>query len=458
MDDHAEDERQITCKLTSKLPSPYRVPPEPLALPSSLTRLGLSQVVNHLLALEEPHPFDFLINGALLRQPLGAFLREHEISAEATLTIEYIPAIKPPQSSHAEPHDDWVAAVAVVDGADAPGSGRRSNPHVIVSGAYDGIVRTWSYGAGVAGRCLAAHTSHDGPVSGVCVHGGGGVGSFVVSAGKDGRLVGHGMDSHGVLSAQVAYEGHADAVDCVAASPGGESVVSGGWDGAVRVWAAPERAARDAERQDGDDAEDEAPKKKKKRSGRNGAGDAALPVLRSHQALEKHSQCVSGVAWASPSSLVSCSWDHAARIWDAETGACVDTLNGAKALFSVSVAEDGRAVALAGADKAWRLWDPRARSPDGSVVLKAFHSHKAWVAGIAFCAQSPHHLATASHDGTVKIWDLRAVVPLATVEAHEDKALCVAWLGGSAVVSGGADCRLAIHEVGLAGALGDTGG
>ena len=76
---------------------------------------------------------------------------------------------------------------------------------------------------------------------------------------------------------------------------------------------------------------------------------------------------------------------------------------------------------------------------------------------------SPYHVATASHDHTVKLWDVRSVVPLATLSAHTEKVLCVGWIppstataqkggkaaealaGISGIVSGGADCTLHLH-------------
>ena len=59
------------------------------------------------------------------------------------------------------------------------------------------------------------------------------------------------------------------------------------------------------------------------------------------------------------------------------------------------------------ADKAWRLWDPRGRSADGAVVLRAFHSHRGWVSGVAWSPASEHLLLTTSFDGAAKLWDIR---------------------------------------------------
>ena len=71
-----------------------------------------------------------------------------------------------------------------------------------------------------------------------------------------------------------------------------------------------------------------------------------------------------------------------------------------------------------------------------------------------WCPSSAHHIATASHDGSVKLWDIRSIVPLATLSAHTDKVLCVGWVpsssgkaasGTGGIVSGGADCTLQLY-------------
>jgi ribosome biogenesis protein YTM1 len=118
----------------------------PQAIPASLKRYGLSQIINHLLGLGEMHrwagrtrpsrrwtsqpahgdgappsprisntpapaeparPFDFIVNGELVRKSLDKHLLEHNISPEAVVEVEYVPAIAPPEPKASIPHDDW---------------------------------------------------------------------------------------------------------------------------------------------------------------------------------------------------------------------------------------------------------------------------------------------------------------------------------------------------------------
>lgn len=141
------------------------------------------------------------------------------------------------------------------------------------------------------------------------------------------------------------------------------------------------------------------------------------------------------------------SWDHSVRKWDAETLVNTATWNSNKAIYCIAAAAASPSlVAFGGADSAWRLWDSR-QDRKQELGVKVFSSHKDWVTAIAWSPASPHHVLTTSHDKTAKLWDMRSAVPLQTLEGHNDKVLCGAWLGQKTVATGGADCKLMLFSM-----------
>jgi len=111
----ADPSRQVRVRFVTKLPPPLRVPPAAIAIPADLSRMGLSEIVNSLLAAAEPdhkaQPFDFLVDGELVRLPLQQFLLAKGISAERVLELEYVKVVAPRKQEEPCPHDDWVSAV-----------------------------------------------------------------------------------------------------------------------------------------------------------------------------------------------------------------------------------------------------------------------------------------------------------------------------------------------------------
>ena len=52
-DGAADPSRQVRVRFVTKLAPPLRAPPTALAVPADLSRMGLSEIVNHLLAAGE---------------------------------------------------------------------------------------------------------------------------------------------------------------------------------------------------------------------------------------------------------------------------------------------------------------------------------------------------------------------------------------------------------------------
>ncbi|CAK9152924.1 unnamed protein product, partial [Ilex paraguariensis] len=66
--------RRVQVRFVTKPKPPFKAPPTSIAIPSNLTRLGLSAVVNNLLKAGnddwKTEPFDFVIDGELVQMSL----------------------------------------------------------------------------------------------------------------------------------------------------------------------------------------------------------------------------------------------------------------------------------------------------------------------------------------------------------------------------------------------------
>lgn len=442
---------------------------------------GASYELSLRYLADDARPFDFLVDGVLLRSSLEALLQERQISAEALLEIEYIPAFTPPKPGDIHPHDEWVAAAA---GRAASGSAA-STSYWVASGSYDGILRFYKPGQQAPAFQVAAHAGAITALRLVPATGKNTGSSLMVSAGKDrtARLwsVAVGKDGASVQSctALAAYTGAEDSIQAVAVSPHGDRCALGGWDGSVRLYRCGEAAAAAAAEAGGS-----TPAGKKKRKGEEGkvVEVAEAPALEPTGSCSGHTQCVSGLSWVEDRFLYTGSMDHTVRRWDLAGGqTCVDTLNTARAVHCIAACpashgerqsywlcyqmagasspslthpstthHAGKLVAIGGAERTVRVWDPRNKGPENQISIKGLTSHTEWVSSLSWCPGSEHQLVSGSYDGSIKVWDVRAAVPLATIEgAHSDKVLCVDWFAKGAIASGGADCQLRVHTIDL---------
>ena len=104
------DEPQIRVSFTTHHDK-YKVTETPFAVPMRLTRYGLSEVINHLLGLDTPQPFDFLIDSVFLRTSLSKHVKQYKLTTEDVVEIQYLPMLQMPESKHENKEPDWISCV-----------------------------------------------------------------------------------------------------------------------------------------------------------------------------------------------------------------------------------------------------------------------------------------------------------------------------------------------------------
>lgn len=404
-------------------------------------------------------PFDFLLNDKLLRLPLESAARKEGLSTEHALEIQYFPARLPPKKEgESDSLPDWVTAMDYC---------RSGDVGMLFSGGGDGVVRSFIPGASKGGvlQQACSVSAHTGPIKCLSSTFFNDTSSVVATGSMDQTLVTHvhrqkndgtsSLDLHAVYSG-----GHTNSISSVALSLNntnqGENKVlmaSGDWDGGLAIWSVPSLSSSGAN--------DDTTASKKKRKGSKGGVENDnvnnIQEAKPLQSIKAHSSNISGLSWGynnsneqqTPTTLLTGSWDHGLKVYDIARMDCILALNGSRVITSLSRCSNSNVVATSSPDCSVRLWDMRTNGEGGSsgggvsgMDKSLRQSHKAWVSSVEWSPTDPFVLATASHDGTLKVWDIRSSLPLHTVKAVNkkgEKALCLAF-GDGIMYSGGSDC------------------
>jgi RNA polymerase sigma factor (sigma-70 family) len=247
-------------------------------------------------------------------------------------------------------------------------------------------------------------------------------GQTLASAGAD-RTVALWETARGQVRITFRAQGHGNRVSAVVFAPDGQTLATGSLDRTVRLW--------------------------------------EVATGKEVRLFQGHTDTVQGVAFSPDGRrLLSGSNDRTVKVWDAATGRELLILRHQGAVKSVAFAPDGRMLATAGGDGAVRLWDTTtgqqvralaerrvpvlsvAFSPDGKVLavavggwdaateprrdaevklldvgtgqlLATLRGHTDPVVAVVFSPDG-RLLATASWDGTIKLWERQQTSRLRT--------------------------------------------
>jgi WD40 repeat protein len=87
----------------------------------------------------------------------------------------------------------------------------------------------------------------------------------------------------------------------------------------------------------------------------------------------------------------------------------------------VAFSPDGRQVVSGSDDETVRLWDAATGAP-----LQTLEGHTGWVTSVAFSPDS-RQVVSGSHGKTVRLWDAATGAPLQTLEGYTDSVRSVAF-------------------------------
>jgi WD40 repeat protein len=202
------------------------------------------------------------------------------------------------------------------------------------------------------------------------------------------------------------WQAHTERAWSLAFSPDGRMLVSGSWDGLVKLW--------------------EVETGSLVWSGR-------------------HTGIINSVAFAPDGSLLASAGANETILWEVKSGTQAHTLTHPDQVISVAWSPQGQLLATGDVEGRIRLWSVHETEP--AICMQTLTAHTKLISELAF-APDGSVLASASYDSTVKLWDVAAGRLDQTLTGHSERIHRVAWSpDGRLLASGGYEKAIWLWDV-----------
>lgn len=160
------------------------------------------------------------------------------------------------------------------------------------------------------------------------------------------------------------------------------------------------------------------------------------------QTFKKHSGWIKCIAISSDGKrLISGSADKTIRIWTLETGEVEQVLKDSMAIQAVAISPDGQILASGSADKNIKIWNIQTGE-----LLSTLNGHSDTVNALVF-SPSGQIIISGSADNTIKTWHIGNRALLHTLNSHSQTVNALALNSeGNLLVSGSADKTIKIWQ------------
>lgn len=512
-ENEGEQVRVTFCLSSECTDTTLKVPTEPIAVPSDIERKGLQAVINHLLDRKisysnnindksdsddedddrlPPIPFDFIVcnnefeytlnnkNHKLLRTGVEREARKNGISLEHPITILYFPSNDiPEQINTSEALPDWIGCLSY---------NHDNNTSIITSGCYDGNIHIFKHDQkeqqqkddnNIGLEKVASITGiHNGPIKCLSTANVDNNNKMcIVSGAMDHHLMIHQYNyiTNDIKHIVKCIDGHnssINSIDILQNNNNKLTIASGDWDGGLCIW----NIQNDILLDNNDDDDEHISKKTKTNQLRssNNNDKSIIKSLSPIISIQAHGSNISGISWGNyekrnhneqlQNQLITSSWDHSIKVWDIENKDCIITLNGSRVITCLDTSYYTPNVVVTGhSDYMIRLWDTRSNTTattttNNNIIQQVVTdnifrtSHKGWITQVKWCIDNPYHISSTSHDGTIKIWDIRSSLPLHTMKTFQkttkqenkdnQKVLSLVYGNTGMIYAGGTDCQI----------------
>ena len=238
------------------------------------------------------------------------------------------------------------------------------NGKIIASGCFSGLVKLWHIKTGC---CIRTFRDHGKTIWGLAFSADG---NFLVTSGEDLTIK---VWDINLSSCMKTFTGHKSIISAIAISRSGKLVASGGWDNQLKIWSlTPSRCFKTIV------------------GYANWFLSVAFQPIPSNSLTKGNEKII----------IASGSQDGKIRLWDMETGECLQTLSGhTNWVTNIAFSPDGKILASCGGDRYIKLWDMT--TGKSTYTLQ---QHQGMLCSLHFSPDGKL-LASASNDCSVKIWD-----------------------------------------------------
>ena len=168
--------------------------------------------------------------------------------------------------------------------------------------------------------------------------------------------------------------------------------------------------------------------------------EQALNHTQEFNRLERHGQKVNDISVSDDGNLIAtASDDKTVKLWRSD-GTWIRDIKNQERINTVTFSPTSK-IATASADKTIKLWNQNGK------LLKTFSGHQDWTTDVQF-SPNGQLLASASRDGTIKLWRLDRNNPVQTLRGHKGWVNRVRFSpNGKILVSAGEDGTVKLWQM-----------